>query len=111
MSYESVDALQKTLSETIFADRVDSKKAAGRALGTLVEIITFYTLRAWGLRDSIIIERAVPEFANAEILHNVEFSLHPITQRHIIEIRPISLPLTGSKIQRQLPGLGPILFI
>jgi hypothetical protein len=44
MPYESVDQLQKVLVEKVFHYAKDSKKAAGRALGTLVEIITFYLL-------------------------------------------------------------------
>ena len=52
MSYSSVDALQKTLAESVFAYAADRKKAAGRALGTLVEIITYYALCTWGLRNS-----------------------------------------------------------
>jgi len=45
MAYESVDQLQKSLAETVFAYADDKKKAAGRALGTLVEIITYYLLK------------------------------------------------------------------
>ena len=47
MSYESVDALQRTLTASVFQYAADKKKAAGRALGTLVEIVTFHvdTLR------------------------------------------------------------------
>ena len=78
MTYESVDALQKALAESVFKYAADKKKAAGRALGTLVEIITFYTLRGWGFRDRIAIERPLAEYANPEITHNVEYSLHPI---------------------------------
>ena len=105
MAFESVDALQRTLAETVFQYAADRKKAAGRALGTLVEIITFYTLHTWNLRDHVVIERSVPEFANPEILHNVEFSLHPIQARHEVEIAPLSLPLTAAKIKHQLPFL------
>jgi hypothetical protein len=46
LGFESVDALQKTLADTVFYYASDRKKAAGRALGTLVEIVTYYTLRA-----------------------------------------------------------------
>ena len=60
------------MSDTVFGYAADRKKAAGRALGTSVEVVTFYTLLSWGLRDHIVIERSVPEFANADILHNVE---------------------------------------
>ncbi len=105
MAFESVDALQRTLADTVFKYATDRKKAAGRALGTLVEIITFYTLNMWELRDHVVIERSVPEFANADILHNVEFSLHPIQARHEVEIAPLSLPLTAAKIKRHLPFL------
>jgi len=81
MSYESVDKLQKTLSDEVFHYAADKKKAAGRALGTLVEIITFYLLRSWKFRDSIAIERPIPEYGNSEICHNVEYSLHPILKQ------------------------------
>ena len=50
MPYESVDQLQKVLTENVFHYAKDGKKAAGRALGTLVEIITFYALKSWGFR-------------------------------------------------------------
>lgn len=51
--YASVDKLQNILATEVFAYAKDKKKASGRALGTLVEIVTFYTLCAWGLRDRI----------------------------------------------------------
>lgn len=105
MSFESIDVLQKTLADTVFQYATDRKKAAGRALGTLVEIITYYTLRTWDLRDHIIIERSIPEFANVGIMHNVEFSLHPICHAHKIKIAPLSLPLTSAKIKHHLPFL------
>ena len=106
MSFESIDALQRTLADTVFDYAADRKKAAGRALGTLVEIVTFYTLRAWNLSDNIVIERKVPEFANPDISHNVEFSLHPIRARHKVDVTPLSLPLTAAKIKRHLPFLN-----
>ena len=105
MTFESVDALQRTLADTVFHYAADRKKAAGRALGTLVEIVTFYTLRAWDLRDHIVIERSVPEFANPDIVHNVEFSLHPVRARHPVDIAPLSLPLTSAKLKGHLPLL------
>ena len=102
MAFESVDALQRTLADKVFDYAADRKKAAGRALGTLVEIVTFYTLCAWGLRDHIVIERSVPEFANPVIVHNVEFSLHPVRNRHELEIAPLALPLTAAKVRKHL---------
>ena len=100
MKYQSVDSLQKALASDVFHYASDQKKAAGRALGTLVEIIAFYTLQVWGLRHHIVIERAVPEFANPEIIHNVEFSLHPIRHFQRLGVEPLSLPLTPKKIGR-----------
>ena len=106
MPFESVDQLQKTLSDTVFSYAADSKKAAGRALGTLVEIITYYTLRSWGLRDQIIIERSVPEFGNPAITHNVEFSMHPLRSRCNLHIQPLRLPITPTKLRSYVPALN-----
>ena len=52
MIYDSVDILQQALQSEVFHYAKDSKKAAGRAFGTLVEIITFYLLKTWGLNDN-----------------------------------------------------------
>ncbi len=98
MSYPSVDKLQKMLAAEVFGYAADKKKASGRALGTLVEIITFYTLCAWKLRDAIAIERPIPEFANPGIVHNVEFSLHPIVGTYSVSIKPLDLPITSRKL-------------
>ncbi|MEK7780950.1 MAG: hypothetical protein AAB370_05560 [Verrucomicrobiota bacterium] len=108
MSYPSVDQLQKVLTEKVFHYAKDSKKAAGRALGTLVEIITFYALKSWELERHVAIERKLPEFANDEITHNVEYSLHPATPLAQIEFNRASLPLTTTKIARheKLAALG-----
>lgn len=107
MTYASVDALQKTLADKVFHYAVDPKKAAGRALGTLVELVTFYTLRAWDLRDHTVIERSVPEYGNSQVSHNVEFSLHPIRQRHSLTVSTEKLPVTPAKIAKEIPQLPP----
>jgi hypothetical protein len=104
MSYQSVDKLQKALAETVFGYAVDKKKAAGRALGTLVEIITFYTLKSWGFRDSIAIERPLAEYANPEITHNVEYSLHPVLWSEKASWHGETLPLSTTKLQNLLPA-------
>ena len=78
MSYQSIDELQTLLSQEVFGDRQDSKKAAGRALGTFIETIVFYLLSQWGENDSIAIERPLAEYGREEITHNVEFTLHPL---------------------------------
>ncbi len=102
MRYESVDALQRALTEDIFHYAKDSKKAAGRALGTLVEIVTFYLLKSWGLEKHTAIERRLPEYGNAEITHNVEFSLHPSSHRAALQLSGNDLPITAKKIARQI---------
>jgi len=98
--YASVDKLQNMLATEVFAYAKDKKKASGRALGTLVEIVTFYTLCAWELRDYIAIERSVPEYAYPEITHNVEFSLHPIASTRSVTLKPLHLPVTSAKVLR-----------
>jgi len=105
MSYASVDALQKTLSETVFGYAIDKKKASGRALGTLIEIITYYTLKSWGFRDSIAIERPLSEFANPAITHNVEYSLHPIVGNHQQNLGRVVLPMSSAKLRKALAAI------
>lgn len=102
MAFESVDVLQQTLASTVFAYATDQKKAAGRAMGTLVEIVTYYALLSKELRNNVVIERSIHEFANPTILHNVEFSLHPVITHTELEISPVSLPLTAKKIARHM---------
>jgi hypothetical protein len=86
------------LAVEVFGYAADKKKASGRALGTLIEIVTFYTLCAWGLRDATAIERPAPEFANPEITHNVEFSVHPMVGSKSVTVKPLHLPLTSKKL-------------
>lgn len=105
MSYESVDALQRALSEDVFHYAKDAKKAAGRALGTLVEIITFYLIKSWGYEKSTAIERRLPEYANPDITHNVEFSLHPSYELGSLKIAKSELPLTPKKLAKLLPAI------
>jgi hypothetical protein len=102
MTYESVDKLQKALVANVFHYAKDSKKAAGRALGTLVEIITYYLLKTWGFNNHISIERGLEEYGNPEITHNVEYSLHPIVRNTIITIKKTGKSITASKIIKEL---------
>jgi len=102
MAYESVDQLQKSLTAKIFHYAKDSKKAAGRALGTIVEIITFYLLKSWDLNNSISIENRIPEFGNIDITHNVEYSLHPIFSEYEIEIDNDGSSITANKILKKI---------
>src|SRR6267154_1089654 len=95
MAYASVDQLQKVLAKKVFHYAKDSKKTAGRALGTLVEIITFYLLKSWGFEHSMAIERALAEYGNPEITHNVEYSLHAIIRQQRIVV-PFKLPINAT---------------
>lgn len=105
MSYQSVDALQRQLAEDVFHYTTDAKKAAGRALGTLVEIVTFYLLKSWELEQYIAIERHLPEYGNPDITHNVEFSLHPSLNVGTTRFDNSRLPITPRKIARNLKGI------
>ena len=107
MSYPSVDALQRILVENVFHYAIDKKKAAGRALGTLIEVITFYTLKSWGLRNNICIERPLSEYANSGISHNVEYSLHPVIQQTNFPLSKYALPLTATKLRREIFRANP----
>lgn len=106
MPYESVDQLQKLLASEVFHYTKDAKKAAGRALGTLVEIITFYLLKTWGFESSIAIERALAEYGNPDITHNVEYSLHPVLQEHDLFLQSPKLPLSASRLLTSFPLTG-----
>lgn len=97
MPYASVDQLQKVLVKKVFHYAKDSKKAAGRALGTLIEIITFYILKSWGFEHSVGIERSLGEFGNPDITHNVEYSVHPILRQQSLVISH-KLPISAGRI-------------
>jgi len=101
MAYASVDQLQKVLAQKVFHYAKDSKKAAGRALGTLVEIITFYMLKSWGFEHSMAVEHALAEYGNPEITHNVEYSLHPILRRQRL-VFPFKLPINATRILKNI---------
>ncbi len=102
MSYESVDKLQKVLQENVFHYAKDSKKAAGRALGTIVEIITYYLLKTWELNDSISIERGMGEYGNPDIKHNVEYSLHPVVATYSVKFPKDGRSVTSNRVLRVL---------
>lgn len=105
MTYESVDQLQKVLASQVFHYTQDAKKASGRALGTLVEIITFYLLKSWGFENSIAIERALAEYGNPDITHNVEYSLHPILNRYNLSLSD-KLPITSTLLLATMDRSG-----
>jgi len=98
MGYDSVDKLQNILASEVFHYTNDKKKAAGRALGTFVELITYYVIKNWNLETFMSIERPLPEFANSEITHNVEFALHGRRLLTTNKIGKDDRPLSGTKI-------------
>jgi hypothetical protein len=106
MAYESVDKLQKVLAEEVFNHTKDPKKASGRALGTLVEIITYYLLKTWGLNNQISIERGLAEYGNPDITHNVEYSLHPIVRSSFLTIDKSEKSITANVILKALTANG-----
>jgi hypothetical protein len=97
---QSVDRIQLVLAKKVFNDRQDAKKAAGRALGTMVEIISYYLLKTWGLERSILIERKMGEYGNRTITHNVEYSLHPILDEKLFDIKVEKLPVSVNRLKK-----------
>jgi len=106
MAYASVDKLQKVLAEEVFNHTKDPKKASGRALGTLVEIITYYLLKTWKLNNHISIERGLTEYGNPDITHNVEYSLHPIISSSLLTIEKSQKSITSNVILKALSANG-----
>jgi hypothetical protein len=105
-SYESVDKLQKLLADEVFNHTKDPKKAAGRALGTLVEIITYYLLKTWGLNNQISIEQRLEEYGNQFISHNVEYSLHPIIRSYVFSFTKTNKNITANVLLKALATDG-----
>ncbi len=95
----TVDKLQKQLQEEVFHYAKDGKKAAGRALGTIVEIITYYKICSWGFSKNILIEKPIPEFGRDDIRHNVEFSLHKVYKEETITV-----PRDGKTVTAKVLG-------
>jgi len=102
MPYDSGDKLQNALAEQVFHYTQDKKKAAGRALGTMIEIITYYLLKTWGFNNSTSIEKGLVEYGNVVISHNVEYSLHPIINEYEISILNDGNSITSTKILKEL---------
>ena len=100
--YDSIDNLQKALSESVFSYAKDKKKAAGRALGTIIEIITFYMLKQWGFEHNISIEQSLAEYSNENISHNVEYTLHPSKLIKEIVFTQNDIPISPAKISKSI---------
>ena len=103
--YGSIDEIQCALADGIFVGAKASKKAAGRALGTLVEVVTYYLLKAWGLEQTVAIERPIIEYANSSISHNVEFTLHRSTRVGSVKLAAGVSP-TANRLYKDLQLAG-----
>ena len=103
LTYESIDKLQNALAKDVFNYAKDSKKASGRALGTFVEIITFYLMESWGFSKHISIEKGLIEYGNDSIAHNVEYTLHPLKAHSTFTLTPLILPITAAKLTPFIP--------
>ena len=103
MSYDSIEKIQNALAADLFSHAADQRKAAGRALGTIVEILTYYILREWGLAPYLSIEQALPEFGSGYVKHNVEFALHPRCEEVVVQVTIDQLPVTPSKLRKLSP--------
>lgn len=103
MPFKSVDKLQKMLAKEVFSYTKDPKKASGRALGTFVEIISFYLLESWRFSKHISIEKGLVEYGNDSIVHNVEYTLHPVRSSFSISLNSVISPITAAKLREILP--------
>lgn len=108
MAYRSVDEIQKLLAKEVFHHTADTKKASGRSLGTLIEIITFYLIRQWGLDSFTTIEHRLQEYANDSIVHNVEFALNPKLKEFDIDIGGLDFPISSKKLLKYADRLNEI---
>lgn len=97
---KTVDKLQQQLQNEVFHYAQDKKKAAGRALGTIVEIVTYYKVCSWGFSPNLLIEKPVPEFGKPDIRHNVEFSLHPLISSKAHNVPKDTGSLTAKRLAK-----------
>ena len=104
MQPNEIEEVQGRLARSVFSHTHSPRKAAGRALGTLVEIVTYYLLLSWDLKDSISIEVPLKEYANHEISHNVEYALHGIERKYDVRAPTphIHEPITISAIKKSM---------
>lgn len=91
--------MQAELAETVFARAPNPRKAAGRAIGTFVEIITYYILRAWGVQKSVSVETDLEEYGKGDITHRVEYTLHPVIRTYDTGITTKRSPITAGQVR------------
>lgn len=88
MAYKSIDEVQNYFAKSIFNRTNDAKKASGRALGTFIELITYYLLKTWNFHNNMSIETRLPEYGHPDLTHNVEFTLHKVLEQQKLDINP-----------------------
>jgi len=84
----TVDDLQQQLMNEFFDRKRSPKKAAGRALGVIQEVITYYTLRSMGVYKSVFLEGRLPEYnpTKPALTHNAEFTIHNVVEEQEVEL-------------------------
>ena len=99
----SVENTQEWLTQKMFQHTKSPRKASGRAMGTFVEVITYYLLREWGFRDDMSIELKLPEYGKQGITHNVEYSIHPVIERYTLGVsgNTITTKTVSTALQEQ----------
>lgn len=110
---KTVDMLQQQLRDKVFHYAQDGKKAAGRALGTIIELITYYKLCTWGFSPNLLIEKRVPEFGRTDIRHNVEFSIHKSLKSVTAKVpkngRAVTAKMIGAMAEIEITRLNEML--
>ena len=99
MAYKSIDEVQNYFAKNIFSRTNDAKKASGRALGTFVELITYYLLKTWKFNNNMSIETKLPEYGHPDLTHNVEFTLHQVLEQQECNINADSGLSTSNVIK------------
>ena len=104
MTPKKVEDVQALLAGEVFAHTQSPRKAAGRALGMMVEIITYYLLESWNLRESISMEVPLGEYGNCEIADNVEYGLHWTEKSYHVNAQgqPRPEPITANAIRNMM---------
>ena len=58
-----------------------------------------------GYEKYIVIERHIPEYANNDLTHNVEFTLHPSENTAVLGLAESELPFTVAKIKKKIDAI------
>lgn len=66
--------------------------------------MTYYLLRSWSLEEAVSIEAPLQEYGNPRITHNVEYALHAVEKRRIINMANLDPreAITASAIKKAM---------